>query len=293
MAEVAPASAATLLSAGAVRARSRNILAAALAGRTRHFRVDRSRIDAAAEVVELVTRRRYPSLAIPDHSRWRHFEAGGVDRGAELTRTLAGRDAAACARSRIDLALVSVLLDAGAGAAWRYAEAESGQIFTRSEGLGVASFRAFVAGTFSSRRDDPLRVDADALAKIDAAVLGRWFQVRDDNPLIGLDGRAKLLRRLGAALQSERATFGDEARPGGLYDALTAAQGARIPAAALLRALLDALGGVWLAGNTLDGVTLGDTWRHPCAGGDGVTAGWVPFHKLSQWLAYSLFEPFE
>src|SRR5205823_10092682 len=23
------------------------------------------------------------------------------------------------------------------------------------------------------------------------------------------------------------------------------------------------------------------------------TAGWVPFHKLSQWLAYSLFEPFE
>jgi hypothetical protein len=24
-----------------------------------------------------------------------------------------------------------------------------------------------------------------------------------------------------------------------------------------------------------------------------VTAGWVPFHKLSQWLTYSLLEPFE
>jgi hypothetical protein len=37
----------------------------------------------------------------------------------------------------------------------------------------------------------------------------------------------------------------------------------------------------------------GDVWRHPCAGGTGPTAGFVPFHKLSQWLAYSLFEPFE
>jgi hypothetical protein len=29
------------------------------------------------------------------------------------------------------------------------------------------------------------------------------------------------------------------------------------------------------------------------AGRHGTTAGWVPFHKLSQWLAYSLLEPFE
>jgi hypothetical protein len=38
---------------------------------------------------------------------------------------------------------------------------------------------------------------------------------------------------------------------------------------------------------------LGDTWRHRNAAGSGPTAGWVPFHKLSQWLAYSLFEPLE
>jgi len=43
----------------------------------------------------------------------------------------------------------------------------------------------------------------------------------------------------------------------------------------------------------LNDVQLGDAWRHPRAGGDGTTRGWVPFHKLSQWLAYSLFEPFE
>ena len=37
----------------------------------------------------------------------------------------------------------------------------------------------------------------------------------------------------------------------------------------------------------------GDVWRHPYANGSGASEGFVPFHKLSQWLAYSLFEPFE
>jgi hypothetical protein len=41
------------------------------------------------------------------------------------------------------------------------------------------------------------------------------------------------------------------------------------------------------------GVPVGDVWPHPFAGGGGEGAGLVPFHKLSQWLAYSLFEPIE
>ena len=48
----------------------------------------------------------------------------------------------------------------------------------------------------------------------------------------------------------------------------------------------------------LHGVPLGDVWPHPWAGGEselsgsrGTTDGWVPFHKLSQWLSYSLLEP--
>src|SRR6185312_16016136 len=32
---------------------------------------------------------------------------------------------------------------------------------------------------------------------------------------------------------------------------------------------------------------------HRNAGGSGASEGLVPFHKLTQWLAYSLFEPFE
>jgi hypothetical protein len=150
-----------------------------------------------------------------------------------------------------------------------------------------------MSGAFSVRRDDPLRVDAAALARIDAPFLARIFQVDATNPLVGLDGRTALLRRLAAALESERGIFGDGARPGALYDTLTADGGGEVVAGNVLRALLQGLGPVWPAGNALHGVALGDTWRHRNAAGSGPTAGWVPFHKLSQWLAYSLFEPLE
>ena len=293
-AAVAEAPAAALLSAAAVRERCGNVAAAVAAGRSRHFRIDRSRLSHAAEGVAAVTRERYPDLDIPYHSRWRHFEAGGVDRRAELAHALRDRAPAERARAEVDLAVVSVLLDAGAGAAWGFVEAETGRRFTRSEGLGVASFRAFVGGAFSATPGDSLRVDAGALAAIAPATLAKLFQADEGNPLVGLDGRAALLRRLGAALTRETGVFGEQARPGALVDLLTA-RGTRttVDAGALLRALLDGLGTIWPGGTTLDGIALGDTWRHPHAGGAGPTAGLVPFHKLSQWLAYSLFEPFE
>jgi len=182
-ATVAPTSIGVLRSPATIRERCRNILDAAAAGRSRHFRIDRSHLDAAVGCVEAATRRRYPDMRIPYHSRWRHFKAGGVDRRSELDRALQGRDAAACARARIDLTVVSALLDAGAGTEWAYVERETGHRFTRSEGLAVASFRAFVAGAFSARRDDPLRADAAALSRIDAAALAGIFQVEADNPL--------------------------------------------------------------------------------------------------------------
>ena len=285
--------AAALKSAATIRERCRNIEAAVTAGQSLHFRIDRTRLDDTAAMVAAVTRRRYPDLGVPCHSRWRHFEAGGIDRKAELDRALAGRSVADRARAHIDLTVASVLLDAGAGAAWRFVEAESGQRYTRSEGLAVASFRAFMRGAFSAQ-DDPLRVDASALAAMDAVTLASLFQAGTANPLLGLDGRAALLRRLGSALVAQRDAFGNSARPGALFDTLTA-QGTRraVSASTLLEALLDGLGPIWLTGSALDGAPLGDVWRHPHAGGSGSSAGWVPLHKLSQWLAYSLFEPFE
>ncbi|EHR70589.1 Protein of unknown function (DUF1688) [Burkholderiales bacterium JOSHI_001] len=266
-----------------IRERCRAVLAATEAGQSPHFTVDRSALPAVAQRVATLTRQRFPDLKVPYHSRWRHFEAGGVDRKARLDAALAGRSVAEVARAQIDLTVVSVLLDAGAGPDWGYVDASDGRRYTRSEGLAVASFDAFLAGRFSSDAAEPCRVDADALAGVDAAALATVFQVAADNPLVGLEGRAALLRRLAEALRSA----GKPARPGRLFDELAA--NAPVTASAILAALLNHFSAIWPSGQWLQGIPLGDVWPHPQAGADG----WVPFHKLSQWLGYSLLEPFE
>jgi hypothetical protein len=283
------------------------LLAQARAKSSRHFRVFDPALHEAALLVAEVTRTRYPSLAIPFHSRWRHFEAGGVDRRALLDTRLGDVPPAVRARAQIDLALVSVLLDAGAGPDWKYVEPASGQTFTRSEGLGVASFHAFTAGMFSSNPAHPLQADATGLRGLVTDRLAQAFQVRDNNPLVGLDGRATLLRRLGEVLAEQPATFGPDGRPGGMFDQLAGAAGsastAEVSAHAILSTLLDGLSGIWPAQNTVasperpgrasDTTPLGDCWRHADVRGPGLTDGWMPFHKLSQWLTYSLLEPFD
>ena len=72
-----------------------------------------------------------------------------------------------------------------------------GMTLARSEGLAVAGLRLFAAGAFSSHAERPCAADASALATLGTATLAAGFQVRADNPLVGLDGRAALLRRLG------------------------------------------------------------------------------------------------
>ncbi|HJV61967.1 MAG TPA: URC4/urg3 family protein [Albitalea sp.] len=299
----------TLRRPATIRERCAAIAAAATAGGSPHFEIDLRRLPEIAQRVARVTRERYPALAIPLHSRWRHFEAGGIDRKAELDARLASRSSTAVARAQIDLALISVLLDAGAGAGWSYHERESGLRLQRSEGLAVASLRAFMAGRFSSDAGDPCRVDAVALLRMNAATLADIFQVSAANPLVGLDGRAALLRRLGEALRAQPQTFTASGQPGHLFDALThhahaprmnhhrpvpgATRHHHLTAARLLGALLDAFSGIWPSGRSLGGIALGDVWPHPHAGGHGASAGWVPLHKLSQWLAYSLIEPFD
>ena len=81
----------TLREPATIRARCAAITAFVDAGRSQHFTLDRTKLDAVAERIAALTRARFPDLKIPYHSRWRHFEAGGVDRKAELDARLAGR----------------------------------------------------------------------------------------------------------------------------------------------------------------------------------------------------------
>jgi hypothetical protein len=54
----------------------------------------------------------------------------------------------------IDLFFVSVLLDAGAGDDWRYAETGTEKKYERSEGIAVASFHMFNTLAFTAGKDE-------------------------------------------------------------------------------------------------------------------------------------------
>jgi hypothetical protein len=270
------------------------VLAAAEAGDTAHFRVDQSRLDHAAAIVAAVTRENYPDLAIPLHSRWRHFALGGRDRWRECMQKLDPVDQDELARIRFDLVIPSVLLDAGAGQRWRWREPSSGEVFARSEGLALASLALFERGLLSSHRSRPLRADAAALRALEPAAVAEAFQVSADNPLAGIEGRTLLLNRLGAAIELDPERFGHPARLGNLYDHLRAqAQDGRLEAMTILVVLLESLASIWPGRIELGGHNLGDVGRHPAARTDDPSSGLVPFHKLSQWLAYSLIEPLQ
>jgi hypothetical protein len=278
----------------AVRARAALVLNAAEAGDTPHFRVDWNRLDHAADLVVRLTREQHPDLAIPLHSRWRHFELGGRDRWRECIAAFDHLDADEIARIRFDLVIPSVLLDAGAGPAWRWREPSSGELLARSEGLALASLALFERGLLSSHRSRPLRADAAGLRALEAPSLAEVFQISADNPLVGIEDRALLLNRLGAAIELDPARFGHPARLGNLYDHLKArARQDRLPARTILITLLESLAAIWPGRIELGGYNLGDVGRHPAARTDDPTSGLVPFHKLSQWLAYSLIEPLE
>jgi len=286
----------SLLNAGAVRERAHRLLAIGLEDRLPNFRVHLDRMGATAELVLETTRKAYPSLAVPFHSRWRHFSINGVDRWAALADRIAWQDPATRARAEFDLAMVSVFLDAGAGPSWRYHDPVTGSAIGRSEGLGLASLAMFAGGAFSSDPRQPLRADADALANLSVTDLERGMQVSDANPLVGIDGRVNLLRSLGRLLASKPAVFGrfDPPRPGGLFDRLASlAEARRLAAPTILSELLTELGPIWPSRLTLGGIALGDCWKHPMLTTGEATSQLMPLHKLSQWLAYSLIEPLQ
>ena len=286
----------SLLSAKAVRERAHEMLDAGLAGNLQEFTVDLDALKPAASFVARVIRQNYPDLKVPLHARWRHFTVQGRDLWAEIADKAKWADKTARARAEFDLAIVSVLLDAGAGPDWCYRDAATGIVSSRSEGLAIASLRMLEAGAFSNHPNDPLRADAGKLSDFTAAQLAAGFQVSEKNPLAGLAGRAALLARLGKTMAAAPNAFAvaDSARPGGLFDGIVGDRKHMIiQAPSILSALLIDLGPIWPGRIMLDGLSLGDTWKHPAIKRADATNGLVPFHKLSQWLSYSLIEPLQ
>jgi len=271
----------------AIRERAGRIYELALSGKT-NFSINEDQIDGLADFVLDVTKDNYPSMDIPFHSRWTHFNVGSINRIAKLDEALAGKDAIEIARTKLDLVVVSVLLDAGAGKDWKFKDPENGEISNRSEGLAVASYYMFMKGQFSSNKG--LNVDANQLTKLTVEELVEGFQISDSNPLVAPEGRVDLLQRLGRCMQNNPEVFVD-GRPGNIVDYLVKTKGNDFAASDILRFVLEFWGEIWPSRKSMDGKTLGDVWEHSLLGETDSFDSLVPFHKLSQWLTYSLIEP--
>ncbi|KAI1789584.1 hypothetical protein LXA43DRAFT_1020264 [Ganoderma leucocontextum] len=293
----------------AIRERCNRVHALAQEGKLEYFDYHPEKEqDAAAFCIEVI-RHDFGSnfSSIPPHGRWRHLDAGRSRVDPLIARwksTPNPPDMKETSRRLIDLFLVSVLLDAGAGNSWSFKEQSSGLSFSRSEGLGVASIAMFEQGLFSGDSSNPYQVDAKGLSSITASKVASAMQVSDANPIVGLEGRSSLLANLSKALLANTTYFGAAGRPGHIVDFLESesiAEGElrRVHIFALWTALIEGLAPIWPATRTtLGGVPLGDVW--PCDALKKHATGaykegdeLVPFHKLTGWITYSLVEPLE
>ncbi|SCU94933.1 LADA_0G12376g1_1 [Lachancea dasiensis] len=289
-----------------------------------YFELELSAMDAVADYLCSIIERDYGSdyAAIPPHGRWQHLNYGSQPRVETLIQdwTASGIDEIEIARKLIDLFVLSVLIDAGAGNVWQYtipsssnSEDAPAQRVGRSEGLAVASYYLFVDGKFSKDPTDPYRVEGSVLEQFTRAAFADGFQISDSNPMDGFDGRLELLQRLGRALNAHPKIFGAEGRPGGLVDYLytktshleSETQNS-IDLQDIWNALMTGLTSIWPAGRTVvNGEPLGDVWTLDTKAqasaefpGQGPKAPEIPtdivtFHKLTQWLCYSLLVPLE
>ena len=246
--------------------------------------------NASRTQVAALTRARLPDLDIPAHSRFAHFDAGGVRRLATAERSTShAHGARACsARGRHQRAARR-----RRRMAWRYREARQRPRLGRSEGLARGEPGLGASGGLSSR-GRAYEVDAKRSWRsrgMDVDRLATAFQVGACESAGGRGGRVRLLRALGDALAARPRRVRRMRRPGALVRSALSRRAGRGSAAR--RAILSACSpaGQHLArALALDGVPLGESG---VTGGrrQGLTQGLVPFHKLSQWLSYSLLHP--
>ncbi|KAL1933761.1 hypothetical protein VTP01DRAFT_7851 [Rhizomucor pusillus] len=299
------------LSLRAVRERCFRVQEAGVRNRLRHFDVDPSKLqDVVTFVVSLIKRDFDSPNQMPVHGIWRYFDAGGRPRIQQLINSWAslGFDATEQTRRVLDLFVVGVLLDTDAGNHWSYRENVTGRTHKRSEGIAVAVLDLFMSGAFSSDVKEPHRVDSEGLLSLSIDTLKQGFQVNERNILIGLEDRLEILRYLGNVLRSREDYFqssGAVPRPGNLMDYLLkhpttiqTKKGALIVLETLWP-VVQSMGELYIAerADGKGGISgLGDTF--PCGAiqysdNPQSTDHYVPFHRLSQWLIYSLIEPME
>lgn len=303
-----------ILSPLAVRDRAHQMFRWAMEGNT-HFKLNLEKLDQVSDYVLEVIHENYPTLEIPFHSRKNHINAGGVSRTDWLDKKLIEIDPNMSrmerAKVQFELVVVSVLLDAGAGNSWKYHENSTQKEFSRSEGLAVASFDMFCKGVFAkesgknsleiskktneeneslNQQNNIYKATGFGLASCQVKDLEESFQVNSSNPLQGVLGRVHLLNSLGKIIQTQTKTY-PHGRLGDAMDFIIRGRKS-IQAEEVLQFVLKNWGEIWPARLKWQNQPLGDVWTYtPFADEEKVGADLVPFHKLSQWLTYSLLVP--
>jgi hypothetical protein len=300
--EVSPVEIQKLLKIQSVRERTTPIFKLALENNLQYFDVDLTRLDPLLDYVINVIKRDFGAdlAGIPPHGRWNHLNAGGIKRTEALIAEwrASGVDELEIGRKLIDLIVFSVLIDAGAGNDWSYKELLTGKTFNRSEGLAIVSIDLFKTGELSDDSNDPYKITGEKLVGFTKEQLIRSFQVSEENPLVGVDGRLNLLQNLGTALTSDKDLFGKDGRAGNLIDYLfkNYTKNQKLDLSDLWDVLMKGFTSIWPKGRTtVQGISLGDAWFLDSTESKlGLKTPFeriVTFHKLTQWLTYSLIQP--
>jgi hypothetical protein len=282
-----------ILSPQGIRARAQQIYQLALEGKT-HFEIHEHKLTEVSNFVLQVIAENYPDKNVPYHSRWRHYEVGNQSQLKQLRAIEQPLTPIERAKLGLDLILPSVLVDAGAGPDWQYSSSNSVTV-GRSEGLGLASLDMFLAGGLSHRKK--VEATAAGLKAIKVESFSEHFKVSNNNPLLGVEGRVQLLRSLGEAILAQPTIFPNQ-RPGDLVDYVLTHYQYTPTASQILTMVITFLGNIWPGRLMLDGTNLGDTWAYAPLRegplGEGPLGegpqSYVPFHKLSQWISYSVIE---
>jgi len=221
-------------------------------------------------------------------SRFRHFQQ------EILTNVVAEWKCPVLEKVRrlIDLATVSVLLDASTGEDYTYRS--HGKTQPTWEGIAAASFDMFIHGFFSSDPAHPARANSYRLKDIRESELKQRLQIDERNTLVAIEAHRVLLTKMGDALDKFPEYFGYEiSRPGNVLDyVLEKKEGNTLDIRHLWECFMKLLNCVWPKRAT--GISHGDVWCHSklqIIGEPG--SDLVPFHKLTQWLLYSIIEPIE
>lgn len=276
-----------IFSPSTIRIQAQKIYDLTRAGKT-HFQLDEDKITSIANYVLETMKATYPTFDVPYHSRWRHFDVKCSHLLGAYNAKVSELAARERARIGLDLIIPSVLIDAGAGANWAFTIAGTDLKVGRSEGLALASLEMFLAGELSGN-GHALISDAEGLFSLSHETLIKRFQVTDTNPLLAIDGRILLLNKLGEVL-AKNPVF-PNGRLGDFIDLWFPNENTSVSALTIMQSIIDHIGTIWPGRLSYAGRNLGDTWIYQPLG-EGERA-YVPFHKLSQWLTYSIIETLE